>query len=84
MRMTPGPQRQPIPGAYVHELALAPQMLVQSRHLLPQRRELLSLLGTRFMPRELFLQLSLEHLHLREQNCAVFLRLLPGLQLLLG
>lgn len=40
---------------YVHELALAAQVLVQGVNLLPEGSELLGLLGTRLLMRQLLL-----------------------------
>lgn len=69
---------------YVHELALAAQVLVQGVNLLPQGGKLLGLPGTCLLMRQLLLQLGLQKPHLGEQGRTVLIRLPPGLRLLLG
>lgn len=59
--------------AYVHELPLAAQVLVQALHLLPQGAQLRGLHGRRLLPRQLLLQLGLQGAHLGEQGAAVLL-----------
>lgn len=56
------------PSPYIHELPLAPQVLVQRLHLLPQRAELLGLPCTGLMSSQLFLQFGLKNLHLGQQR----------------
>ncbi len=52
---------------YVHELALAAQVLVQGVNLLPQGGKLLGLPGTCLLMRQLLLQLGLQRVHLALQ-----------------